>query len=57
MRQPWEVVADALQRAISDKTYEPGDRLPSESQSISSSDTMPAGRLSAELCGNSSSGG
>jgi GntR family transcriptional regulator len=34
MRQPWEVVADALQRAISDKTYEPGDRLPSESQLV-----------------------
>jgi GntR family transcriptional regulator len=32
MRQPWELVADALRRAISDKRYEPGDQLPSESQ-------------------------
>jgi GntR family transcriptional regulator len=32
MRQPWELVADALRRAISDKTYAPGDKLPSESQ-------------------------
>ena len=32
MRQPWELVADALRRAISDKTYKPGDQLPSESQ-------------------------
>lgn len=32
MRQPWELVADALRRAISDKTYKPGDKLPSESQ-------------------------
>ena len=38
MRQPWEVVADALQRAISDKTYEPGDRLPSESQLVARHD-------------------
>src|SRR4029453_1776903 len=32
MRQPWELVADALRRAIADQTYEPGDQLPSESQ-------------------------
>jgi GntR family transcriptional regulator len=32
MRQPWELVADAVRRAISDKTYKPGDRLPSENQ-------------------------
>jgi len=32
MRQPWELVADALRRAISDKTYKPGDQLPSENQ-------------------------
>jgi GntR family transcriptional regulator len=32
MRQPWELVADALRRAIGDKTYKPGDQLPSESQ-------------------------
>ena len=32
MRQPWELVADALRRAIMDKTYKPGDQLPSESQ-------------------------
>jgi GntR family transcriptional regulator len=32
MRQPWELVADALRRAIYDKTYKPGDKLPSESQ-------------------------
>jgi GntR family transcriptional regulator len=32
MRQPWELVADALRRAISDKTLKPGDQLPSESQ-------------------------
>jgi GntR family transcriptional regulator len=32
MRQPWELVADALRRAITDKTYKPGDQLPSESQ-------------------------
>ena len=34
MRQPWEVVAEALQRAISDKTYKPGDQLPSESELV-----------------------
>jgi GntR family transcriptional regulator len=32
MRQPWELVADALRRAISNKTYKPGDQLPSENQ-------------------------
>jgi GntR family transcriptional regulator len=32
MRQPWELVADALRHAIGDKTYKPGDQLPSESQ-------------------------
>jgi GntR family transcriptional regulator len=32
MRQPWELVADALRRAIVDQTYKPGDQLPSESQ-------------------------
>jgi GntR family transcriptional regulator len=32
MRQPWEVVADALRHAIADGTYRPGDQLPSESQ-------------------------
>ena len=32
MRQPWELVADALRRAIMDRTYKPGDQLPSESQ-------------------------
>jgi GntR family transcriptional regulator len=32
MRQPWELVADALRRAIMDKTYKAGDQLPSESQ-------------------------
>lgn len=32
MRQPWELIADALRRAISDQTLKPGDRLPSESQ-------------------------
>ena len=32
MRQPWELVADALRRAIRDQTYKPGDQLPSESQ-------------------------
>lgn len=30
MRQPWEHVADALRRTILDKTYKPGDQLPSE---------------------------
>jgi GntR family transcriptional regulator len=30
MRQPWEVVADALRRVILDGTYTPGDQLPSE---------------------------
>lgn len=34
MRQPWEVVAEALQRAISDKTYKQGDQLPSESELV-----------------------
>jgi GntR family transcriptional regulator len=32
MRQPWELVADALRRAILDGTYRPGDQLPSENQ-------------------------
>jgi GntR family transcriptional regulator len=32
MRQPWELVADALRRAILDRTYKPGDQLPSENQ-------------------------
>ena len=32
MRQPWELVADALRHAITDGTYKPGDQLPSESQ-------------------------
>jgi DNA-binding GntR family transcriptional regulator len=32
MRQPWELVADALRRAILDKTYRPGDQRPSENQ-------------------------
>jgi GntR family transcriptional regulator len=32
MRQPWELVADALRRAIADSTYRPGDQLPSENQ-------------------------
>jgi GntR family transcriptional regulator len=34
MRQPWEVVAEALQRAITEKTYKPGDQLPSENQLV-----------------------
>jgi GntR family transcriptional regulator len=34
MRQPWEIVAEALQRAISDKAYKPGDQLPSESELV-----------------------
>src|SRR5215213_3742651 len=34
MCQPWEIVAEALQRAISDKTYKPGDQLPSESELV-----------------------
>jgi GntR family transcriptional regulator len=32
MRQPWEVIAGALQRAILDKTYKPGEQLPSENK-------------------------
>ena len=32
MNQPWELVADALRRAIADETYRPGDQLPSENQ-------------------------
>jgi GntR family transcriptional regulator len=32
MRQPWEVIAEALQRAILDKTYKPGEQLPSENE-------------------------
>jgi GntR family transcriptional regulator len=32
MRQPWELVADALRQAITDKKYRPGDQLPSENQ-------------------------
>lgn len=32
MRQPWEHIADALRHAIADKTFKPGDRLPSEHQ-------------------------
>jgi len=32
MRQLWELVAEDLRRAIADKTYGPGDQLPSESQ-------------------------
>jgi DNA-binding GntR family transcriptional regulator len=32
MRQPWEVIAQALQRAILDKTYKPGEQLPSENE-------------------------
>jgi GntR family transcriptional regulator len=32
MRQPWELVADALRRAIANSTYKPGDQLPSENQ-------------------------
>jgi GntR family transcriptional regulator len=34
MRQPWEVVAEAFQRAIATKTYKPGDQLPSESELV-----------------------
>jgi GntR family transcriptional regulator len=32
MRQPWELVADALRHAIANSTYKPGDQLPSENQ-------------------------
>lgn len=32
MRQPWELVAEDLRRAISDNTLGPGDQLPSENQ-------------------------
>jgi GntR family transcriptional regulator len=34
MRQPWEIVAEGLQRSILDKTYKPGDQLPSESELV-----------------------
>lgn len=34
MRQPWELVAEALRIAISDKTLKPGDQLPSEHQLV-----------------------
>jgi GntR family transcriptional regulator len=32
MRQPWELVAEAIRQAISVKKYRPGDQLPSENQ-------------------------
>lgn len=32
MRQPWELVADALRRAIANETFRPADQLPSENQ-------------------------
>jgi len=32
VRQPWELIADALRRDIANKIYKPGDQLPSENQ-------------------------
>jgi GntR family transcriptional regulator len=39
MRQPWEIVADGLRRAITYGTYKAGDQLPSEHQLAAEYDT------------------